>query len=192
MAWGLVKADGSLSAPFDTRPAPGASEEAVLLPTGWPTSIAWDRALRGFVDLVPEAYFTDAKALEPVLLAIVKAEAERRKMLALTPGGAKKTEYADKAAEVRTWHTLGGTLTGVIAVLGIVTGAKMRATFPYAIADAAAFGDTVDKAIARFSVGMTSSATVPAIAAAEAKACAAIKAASTVASKRAAANVTWP
>lgn len=192
MAWGIVRADGSLSAPLQTRPAVASGEEAVLLPTGWPISIVWDRPLRGFVDVAPEIYLTDLKALEPLLLANVKAEAERRKMLALTPGGAKKTEYADKAAEVRTWHTLGGTLTGVVAVLGLVAGAKMRATFPYAIADAAAFGDTVDKAIARFSVGMSSSATVPAIAAAEAKACAAIKAATTAAGKRAAANVTWP
>ena len=191
--WGLVRVDGTLSAPFDEKPAVAIGEVAVLLPTGWPVSIVWDKPMRGFIDLAPEAYLTDPKALEAVLLASVKSEAERRKMMLLTAGGAKKTEYADKAAEVRTWHTLGGTLTGVIAVLGLIGGAKMKATFPYAIADAAAFGDTIDKAIARFAAGMSGSASVPSICAAEAKACAALKAATTVAGKLAAASsAVWP
>ncbi len=131
--------------------------------------------------------------VEAQLLAAVKAEAERRKMAVLSPGGAKKTEYADKAGEVRQMKTLGGTVTAALAAVAVLSASRQASLFPYAAADAAAFGDTVVNAFNRFMGGMTSSATVPTIAAAEAKTCAAIKAATTAAAKRAAvAAVAWP
>ena len=190
------KSDAStIEASFATKDAKTHPKDA---------GFAWDAALHVATPLPgpfdPAAqmrqglgYVEDPAKAQIALLAAVKAEAERRKMLVLSLGGAKKTEYADKSAEVRMFNSLAGTLNAILAALTLMTAERRAIIFPYATADAAAFGDTIDKAIARFSTGMSTSATVPTIAAAEAKACAAIKAATTVAAKRAAAAaVTWP
>ncbi|MEH3121074.1 MAG: hypothetical protein PGN16_03695 [Sphingomonas phyllosphaerae] len=144
--------------------------------------------------LVSGAWVEDPVKVEAILLPSIKAEAERRKMGFLSAGGAKKAEYAQKAAEVSFYDSLGGSLTTILAALNALTAAQRRAKFGYALADAAAFGEpTITPAIERFRAGMAGSDKVPAIAAAEARACAAIKAATTAAAKRtAAAAVSWP
>ncbi|MEH3122419.1 MAG: hypothetical protein PGN16_10655 [Sphingomonas phyllosphaerae] len=144
--------------------------------------------------LVGAAWVEDPAKIEPMLLMLIKSEAERRKMGFLSAGGAKKAEYAQKAAEVSFYDSLGGSVVTILAAIGALTAAQRRAKFGYALADAAAFGEpTITNAIERFRSGMASSDKVPAIAAAEAKTCAAIKAATTAVAKRAAANaVSWP
>lgn len=131
--------------------------------------------------------------VEAVLIASIKVEAERRKMLVLSPGGAKKSEYAEQAAEVRFFWSLGGTVTAILGVIGLWSPERRAAVFPCATANAAEFGDTLDKAIGRFFAGMTSSSSKNAIAAREQRICAAIKAAATTSAKNAvAATATWP
>lgn len=130
---------------------------------------------------------------EADLIAQVKAEAERRKMLVASPGGYKKMEYAGKESEVRTYRSLGGTVTAILSVLGGWTAERKAQVFPWATASAAAFGDTLPAAIARFESGIARAAAGPTIGAAEEKACAAIRAATTLAAKQAAfSQVRWP
>lgn len=135
--------------------------------------------------------------VEATLLREVKGEAERLKMQYASPGGMKKAEYAGKAAEVATWDTLNGaTLATVAQVLIAINGwspDKRAATFPWAIADAKERGDTIDKAIGRFRAGITGSSKVHAIAAREGTITDAIKAAKTIADKKAVrAAAKWP
>lgn len=134
-----------------------------------------------------------AAKLDAQLITAVKAEAETRKMNVASPGGFKKTEYADKRAEVAGWESLGGSLSAIVAAFNLLPVATREVKFAYAIADAAAFGDQPKDAIARFKAGMASAAAAPRLAAAEARACAAIRAAPTSAAKRAAvAAIVWP
>lgn len=144
--------------------------------------------------LVAGAWLEDPAKVEALLTSAIKADAERRKMAYLSPGGAKKAEYAQKAAEVAFWDSLGGTTSAALTALNLLSPEVRQAKFGFALADAAAFGDTnITQAIGRFRVGMGASTKVPSIAAAEAKACAAIKAATTASAKRAAAAaIIWP
>lgn len=164
---------------------PGAASWSPL-PTGYSDEThSWNSVARMMVE--------DAAKVEVKLITAVKMEAERRKMALLSSGGAKKTEYADQAAEVRFFWSLGGTATAVMGTIGLWSPARRAAVFPCATANAAEFGDTIDKAIARFSAGMAGSAGKEAIAAREQKVCANIKAAVAPGAKRsAAAAVAWP
>lgn len=138
-------------------------------------------------------WIEDPAKVRAQLLAAVKAEAEARKMAFLSPGGAKKTEYADQAAEVRFFWSLGGSAQAIMGSIGLWSAARRAAVFPRAAANAAKFGDTIDKAIARFSAGMAKAAPANEIAAIEAQACDAINAAPTVAAMRAVVTgITWP
>lgn len=184
------KATGELLHVTTPALAPAASDanlSAVTLPSGFDEQTwTWDVAKRQFVE--------DAVKLEAVLIARVKDTAEGKKMSFLSAGGAKKAEYAQKAAEVSFYDSLGGSVIAILAAVGALTPAQRRAKFGYALADAAAFNDpTITNAIERFRSGMASSDKVPAIAAAEAKGCTAIKAATTASAKRAAAAaIAWP
>lgn len=184
------KATGELLHVTTPALAPAASDvnlTAVALPTGFDEQTwTWDATKRQFVE--------DAAKVESVLIARVKDTAESKKMGFLSSGGAKKAEYAQKAAEVSFYDSLGGSVVTILAAIGAMTAAQRRAKFGYALADAAAFGDpTITNAIERFRSGMASSDKVPAIAAAEAKGCTAIKAAATPSAKRAAASaIAWP
>lgn len=139
------------------------------------------------------SWIEDPAKVRAQLLASVKSEAEARKMAFLTAGGAKKAEYAQKAAEVAFFDSLGATVALALSALNAMPASVKQAKFGFALADAAAFGDTVPAAIDRFRTGMAASVKVPTIAAVEAKACAALKAATTVAAMRAVvAGITWP
>lgn len=161
---------------------------------GW----AWDatkhRCVR--IDMAPvpatqsfvgDKWVDDAGKVETLLLGAVKVEAERRKMLAMSPGGAKKAEYAEKRAEVVAWDSLGGTASAILVAFNALPQAVRESRFGHAIADAAAFGDTPAAAIGRFRVGLGKAAAFRLVSALEAKVCADIRAATTVAGKRAAA-----
>lgn len=184
-----------LAASFSTK-----SEGSHPKDAGWAWDAATQKATR--ISAVPDllfqrwsgtAWVDDIAKVREQILNDVKAEAESRKMVFLSPGGAKKAEYAQKAGEVSFYDSLGGTVIVIIAAIGGMTAAQRQAKFGYALADAAANGEpTIAAAIERFRSGMTGASKVPAIAAAEAKACAAIKAATTIAAARAAAAVSWP
>lgn len=158
----------------------------VALPAGFIEECwEWNPATKAFAE--------SASKVLAALLAEVKHEAERRKMVVMSLGGAKKSEYAEKRAEVANYDRLYGVLGGVVAAVNALTDSQQRSMFGHAMADADAFGDDIAAAIGRFRAGMTASDLFPRIAAAESKACAAIKAATTVAAKRAAASsVVWP
>lgn len=169
-------------------PAPSdANLQAIALPSGYDDQTwGWDAAKRQFIE--------NPAKVEALLIAGVKETAETKKMAFLSPGGAKKAEYAQKAAEVSFWDSLGGTTSAALTALGLLSPAVRQAKFGFALADAAAFNEpNIAAAIERFRSGMSSSTKVPAIAAVEARACSLIKAASTAAAKRAAAaSVSWP
>lgn len=181
------KATGArvMLAPASLKPT-DPTQGWVALPAGFSEeTFSWNATTRVMAE--------DLAKVRAVLLASVKSDAEQRKMTFLSAGGAKKAEYAQKAAEVSFYDSLGGSLSTILAALALLSPAQKQAKFGYATADAAANGEpTIVNAIARFRGGMEGSNKVPAIAAAEAKACAAIKAATTIAAARAAAAVTWP
>jgi hypothetical protein len=134
--------------------------------------------------------------VEAELIAMVKAESERRTMLVYTPNRGKMREYSKKAQEVIDFRALSG--EGALATLlnaafaALPSAAKKR-KFIYAQADAARRGDTVADAIGRFEAGMNQSeASVASLKAVESAACSAIRAAATVAAKRSAYNaINW-
>jgi hypothetical protein len=132
-------------------------------------------------------------AVEAQLIALIKLEAERRKMLLASPGGYKKAEYAAKEREVAAWDALGTTPDAILAAFGLLPAVQRATRFAYAMAAVDRFGGTPAAAIARFRAGITRSALIPRLAAEEEHACLAIRAATTVAAKRAAyAAVLWP
>jgi hypothetical protein len=119
--------------------------------------------------------------LEATLLDQIDDRRETLMMTVMTPGGAKKTEYAEKAGEVRDYRN---TLGSVIASLSLVS---QRARFPWAMAETDQTKETLAVVIARFEAGATASRTPAARYAAIAQvAKRAIKAATTPAAKRAA------
>ena len=129
-------------------------------------------------------FVEDVARLEAEMISVIKSEAELKKMAAMSAGGAKKTEYAAKERELATRNTLGGTLSAIAVALNAMTVERRALLFPYHVADAAAFGDTLDASFARTSAGMATSASVPALAAKEAKLCYDIRHATTTVAKR--------
>jgi hypothetical protein len=176
----------SITASVDPTGMAVAGGKLIARPAGYDAATwSWSTAAGAFVE--------DVAKVEAKLLADLKADAENRKMSFLTNGGAKKAEYAAKRAEVAFWDSLAGTATAAVAALAQLSAPTKSAKFAYATADAAAFGDTIAAAIERFRAGANRCAKVPEIAAAEAKATAAIRSATTPKMKRAAAAaVTWP
>ena len=142
---------------------------------------------------VTKAWEDSAALVEAQLIASIKEEAERRKMTMATPGGMKKAEYAEKRAEVLASKSLGSNVGAILAAINLLPLATRQTRFAHALADSAVFGDTITAALARFEAGMTRADVITKISAREAKVCADIRAATTVASKRAAAaEVVWP
>lgn len=158
----------------------------VPLPTGYSDEThSWSTSARMMVE--------NAAKVEARLIADIKATAEAKKMALLSSGGAKKAEYAEKRQEVISYDTLASGVGGIVATLTSITTPRRAVMFAHATADAAAHGDTIGAAIERFRAGIAKSANTPAIAAAESAACDAIRAAGTIAAKRAAAAaVKWP
>lgn len=156
--------------------------KAKPVPAGWPDGARWDGPSRSF--LLGE----DPARVEAELVTAVKAEAERRRMLVLSPGGSKKSVYALKQAEVEAWNELGTTAAVALASFLQLPAVKQKRRFRFAMADAAARNETNPaSAIARFAVGADAANNEAArIEAIEQKAVAAIKAATSATAKRAA------
>lgn len=160
-----------------------------------PGEWSWDGAA---LKAVPKPAETIEEASVRIIRA-VKAEADRRKLAVVTPLPFKTAEYAGKAAEVAAWDAaLGagiiGTVTQTLAAIDKWSAPRRSATFPWAIGDAKAHGDTLDKAIARFRAGMGAPTVSPYdIAGREAVTCTAVRNAKTIAAKEAAAAAAvWP
>ncbi len=131
---------------------------------------------------------------ETSLVDQVKVEGERRRMLVMSPGGSKKTVYSMKQSEVDAWNELGSTLATALTAFLALSVTKQKRRFRFALIEAAIRGEANPaSAIARFAAG-SDSANVEAarIEAIEQAAVTAIKAATTIAGKRAAyAAINW-
>jgi hypothetical protein len=191
--------------------ATGALQAVVCTPThprfhGY----AWDGATMTATDLgaaAPDqavmswsssakAFAEDPAKVEALLVPQVKAEAERRRMLLYTPNRGKMKIYERQDREVDSWYALGaaGALaTTLLAAFNLLPAAVRSRKFRAAITNAAAMGDTVDKAIARFEAGIAANdQLVLNLEAIEQRAVKNIKAAATAAAKRAAfAAIDW-
>lgn len=142
------------------------------------------------------AWIESPAKVEAALISAVKAESERRTMLIYTANRGKMREYGKKNQEVIDFRKLGneGAAATVLNTLfAALPGAAKKRSFIYSQADAARRGDTVADAIARFEAGMNAAEIVVAsLKAVEAAGCAAIRAATTAAGKRAAfAAINW-
>jgi hypothetical protein len=121
------------------------------------------------------------------LLVAVDAERERSQMTVLTDGGAKKYVYNRKAAEAIA-------ASGILAAtLNALTLSDKKKKYPFASAESALTGETLSAVLARFEAGMNTSAVENArVEAVAQKAKRDIKAATTIAAKRAAyAAINW-
>lgn len=179
--------------PFADKPAALAGVRVVECALGYPDTIAWSPEACGFVDLGPTtswngtAWADDIAKVQAVLLDQIDDERETRQMTALTTGGAKKYVYNRKAQEALDAR---GVLASVLNALA-VTDRKKK--YPFAYAESVVTGDTLSTVLARFDAGMTASAAENArIEAVAQKAKRAVRAATTVAGKRAAyAAINW-
>lgn len=153
--------------------------------SGWDWDAATQRCTRIAAAPDPQVqrwngtrWVADLDAVKARLVGAVKAEAERRKCALLSAGSGKAAEHAAKRAEVLAWDELGRERVDALPP-------EARAfRFAQATADAAAFGDGLADAIARFRAGMVGSADTASVCAAEARTCAAIRAAGSVAGAR--------
>jgi len=124
--------------------------------------------------------------VEAALLAGIDDEREKRQMTVMTAGGAKKYVYNRKAAEAIDAR---GLVVGVLNALSLTDKARR---FPFAQAEAAQTGEPISTVLTRYETALNvSAATIAAIEAKAQKAKRAVRAATTIAAKRAAANVTW-
>lgn len=178
-----------LNCPDGADPHPCASPD--ILPGGW----VWRD---GKFAKLEKPLETLDQANDRIIRA-VKMDADRRKLAVVTALPFKTAEYSGKAGEVAAWDAaLGAGIIGTVAqtltAIDEWSTPRRSATFPWAIADAKAHGDTLDKAIGRFRAGMSAPrVTAYDIAGAEAVTCTAVRAAKTIAAKEAAAAAApWP
>lgn len=123
---------------------------------------------------------------EAMLLARIDADREARQMAVMTSGGAKKYVYNRKAVEAIDSRTL------VQSVLNALSLVDRQKRFPFATAEASLTGETLSTVLARYEAGLnTSAAKVASIEAQAMKAKRAVRAATTLPAKVAAANIQW-
>ena len=129
----------------------------------------------------------DLATVEQRLIAKLKAEAERRKMLAFSSGFSKSQEYVQKGKEVVASAAL------TAAVLNALTAASAAAQYPMAQAERTLTGEALATILARYRSGKAASdAELARLSAIEWKAAQAIRAATTAAAKQAAyAAIVW-
>jgi len=125
--------------------------------------------------------------LQARLLAAVDAEREKLQMTVLTDGGAKKYVYNRKAMEAIDARTIAAS---VLNGLGL---SDKKKRFPFATTESMLTGELLTTVLARYDVGMNTSASENArIEAVAQKAKRDIRAAATIAAKRAAyAGINW-
>ncbi|WP_313337442.1 hypothetical protein [Sphingobium yanoikuyae] len=135
------------------------------------------------IEALPAGYYDpiDLAAGEAALIAKVDARREEMRAAVMTPGAGQSYAYAQKAAEVADHRRIAP------AELAEMDTAATIARFPFAMAEAAASGDSLAAVIDRFDAGMALSRSE--IARVEAVACAgkrAIRAAEGLPAKQAA------
>ena len=125
-------------------------------------------------------------SLETRLLLKIDLESEEARMRVLTQGGAKKYIYMKKDAEYRDYT---GLLISVVNALSLI---DKRKRFPFAMAEVDLSGDSLATVMTRFEIGINNSigelARVEALAQRTKRA---IRTATTVSGKKAAAQVIW-
>lgn len=143
----------------------------------------------GDIEALPKDYYAASVlvAVETGLLAEVDRRREALRSAVMTQGVGQSYAYAQKASEVYDYRNIVGTL------LAALTMPQKTARYPFAMAEATATGDTLAVVIARFEAGMaTSRSRIAHVEAVATKAKRAIRAAATVAAKRAAyAAIDW-
>jgi hypothetical protein len=174
-------------------------EGYAVVPAGTETEFAdWSPTTKTFTP--------NLERLKRFLIDGTKRDSERRSMMYLSEGGAKKFKLGHKAEEIASYQALGGTLAVLLTALTPMSAAARMDVFGFAIEDATERGEItststplqiaagVDKAIKRFIVGAGSSLpNLRKIEAIEQRVCDAIRAASSPAAARAAASATnWP
>lgn len=194
--WVLVDAQGAVQGRVMTRDpsiTPRAINdnltnlaERLVTRFGDPKLEKWDDAARAWV--------VNTEVANELLAKQVKDQAEARRMILYTANRGKMRVYSRKQEEVSNYSGLGGTLSAVIAAFNLMPLDQRKMKFRYAMRDAAKFSDNIGAAIMRFQAGIDNSEDVVAeIEAIEQKTVANIKAASTLAAKKSAAeSVVWP
>ncbi len=189
--WTITNTAGTLvlAAAFPT-PSVGSHPKD----NGWAWEAATQKATR--IDKVPDlaaqvwsgtAWVENTAQIETQVLLELKAEAERRKMAALSTGGAKKIEYDDKMREIIASATI------VSSVLNALSAATAKVQYPNAAIEQALTGEPLATILTRYRAGADASMPeVRRLSAIEQNAARLIKAATTGAAKRAAyAAVNW-
>lgn len=145
--------------------------------------VASGKVIPGSLVIAPET----VDQVQTRLLAQVDAERETRQMTVLTDGGAKKYVYNRKAMEAIDGRTITATLLNGLGL------SDKKKRFPFATTESLLTGETVSAVLARFDVGMNSAASENArIEAVAQKAKRDVRAAATIAAKRAAyAAINW-
>jgi len=125
--------------------------------------------------------------LQARLLAAVDGEREKLQMTVLTDGGAKKYVYNRKAMEAIDARTIAASLLNGLGL------SDKKKRFPFATTESMLTGEPLTAVLARYDVGMNTSASENArIEAVAQKAKRDIRAAATIATKRAAyAGINW-
>lgn len=132
------------------------------------------------------AFDIAAPITEESLIAGIDAQREAKQMAVMTAGGAKKYVYNRKAVEAIDAR---GVLAATLNALSLTDKQKR---FPFATAESALTGEQLSVVLARFDTAMVAaSAKIAAIEAQAQRAKRAVRAASTMAAKQAAANVNW-
>lgn len=166
-------ADGALIhiGPLNSAPA---GFRWTPLPTGYDASSwSWDRSARSMVE--------DPAKVEARLIALVKAEAEQRKMLLRSPGSGKDAEYRQKRVEALASAAIAP------ADLDALPDTDARGQFPAASLERLLTGETLAAVLARYlAASNLAESEVCRLAAIEHAAVAKIVAAETAAAKRAA------
>lgn len=148
---------------------------------GYPDDLRWDAPTRTFVSQVA--------AVKQQLIAAVKVEAERRKMLVRSPGSGKGAEYRQKRTEALASATI------LAATLNALTAADALKQYPAAAVEAKLTGEKLAVVLARYLTASTAAdAEINRLAAIEWNAKVKIDAATSVTAARAAAvavNWTW-
>lgn len=165
-----------------TRPTHRLKADGSLVwPDGYPASA---------IEALPDDHYAAGDLVEAERALIASVDRKRAAMRAtvMTRGEGQSYAYAQKAAEVRDYHMLGGAIVAALSV------EQCTARFPFAAAEAVATGEAIADVIAGFESGMAASqqciATVEAVAV---QAKRAIRAATTIATKQAAADAApWP
>ncbi|TVV75543.1 hypothetical protein [Sphingomonas solaris] len=134
----------------------------------------------------------DPAAVEALLLASIDAAAaeERRRWLTVAPGQAD--EYRETWAEVQDFRSLGATLAQILLALAQMSATAQRARFPFLFAEADASGISLSEAATRIEAARQISRESRALIKRKRRSAKiAVKAATSIVAKKAAAKVNW-